>query len=123
MTEPRRVQLRRTKGWRMPPNTVKVSRPSKWGNPFVVGRMYHHTDPLFAYIVATAPELGSARSGWTLTAIQLISARQAIIAYDRWLCEQPHLMASLGELRGKNLACWCKLDDDCHADVLLEILS
>ena len=62
---PRRVQLRRTKGWRMPPNTVKVSRPSKWGNPFVVGRMYHHTDPLFAYIVATAPELGSARSGWT----------------------------------------------------------
>src|SRR5690606_3378888 len=33
-----RVQLRRSKGWRMPPNTVKVDRTTKWGNPFVVGR-------------------------------------------------------------------------------------
>lgn len=29
---PVRVQLRRTKGWRMPPNTVKVARPSAFGN-------------------------------------------------------------------------------------------
>ena len=34
---PKRIQLRRTKGWRIPPNTVVVSRPSKWGNPFKVG--------------------------------------------------------------------------------------
>lgn len=34
---PRRVQLSRRKGWRMPPNTVKVSRPTKWGNPHKVG--------------------------------------------------------------------------------------
>jgi hypothetical protein len=36
---PVRVQLRRTKGWRMPPNTVKVTRPGLFGNPFV------HPDP------------------------------------------------------------------------------
>lgn len=34
---PKRIQLRRTKGWRKPPNTVVVARPSKWGNPFVLG--------------------------------------------------------------------------------------
>ena len=34
---PKRIQLRRTKGWRMPDNTVKVDRSTKWGNPFVVG--------------------------------------------------------------------------------------
>ena len=34
--KPRRIQLRRTKGWRKPPNTVVVSRPSKWGNPYPV---------------------------------------------------------------------------------------
>ena len=34
---PQRVQLRRSKGWRMPPNTVKVDRTTKWGNPFKVG--------------------------------------------------------------------------------------
>jgi len=27
------------------------------------------------------------------------------------------------ELRGKNLACWCPLDQPCHADVLLEIAN
>lgn len=34
---PRRVQLSRGKGWRMPPNTVKVDRATRWGNPFVIG--------------------------------------------------------------------------------------
>src|SRR3546814_13259535 len=29
----RRVRLSREKGWRMPENTVKVDRTSKWGNP------------------------------------------------------------------------------------------
>jgi hypothetical protein len=34
--KPKRIQLRRTKGWRMPENTVKVDRSTKWGNPFIV---------------------------------------------------------------------------------------
>lgn len=36
--KPIRVQLSRKKGWRKPENTVVVARPSKWGNPFKVGR-------------------------------------------------------------------------------------
>jgi hypothetical protein len=28
-----------------------------------------------------------------------------------------------GELRGKDLACWCALDEPCHGDVLLEIAN
>jgi hypothetical protein len=31
--------------------------------------------------------------------------------------------SSLGALRGKNLACWCKLGDRCHADVLLKLAN
>lgn len=38
--KPERIQLRRTKGWRLPPNTVVVARPSKWGNPFKVGESF-----------------------------------------------------------------------------------
>ena len=34
---PIRIQRKRTKGWRMPPNTVYVGRPTIWGNPFPVG--------------------------------------------------------------------------------------
>lgn len=43
---PVRVQLRRLKGWRMPENTVKVCRPSKWGNPWKVGVDGVHSAPL-----------------------------------------------------------------------------
>lgn len=30
----KRIQRKRTKGWKMPPGTVYVGRGSKWGNPF-----------------------------------------------------------------------------------------
>ena len=33
--------------------------------------------------------------------------------------ERPSLVA----LRGKDLACWCPLDQPCHADVLLELAN
>jgi len=33
----KRIQRKRAKGWKMPPNTVYVGRPSKWGNPAKVG--------------------------------------------------------------------------------------
>ena len=103
---PVRVQLRRVKGWRMPPNTVSVARPSKWGNPFrvaqtrgeqideliVSGHAYDETDAVYDY-------------------------RQHITSRLR---TEPHC---LDELRGKNLACWCPLDVPCHADVLLEIAN
>ena len=32
--KPQRIQLRRIKGWRIPPNTIKVDRSGDWGNPF-----------------------------------------------------------------------------------------
>src|SRR4051794_26371923 len=35
-TKPRRVQLKRSKGWRMPANTVKVDRTTVYGNPFSI---------------------------------------------------------------------------------------
>ena len=36
-SEPRRIQLRRVRGWRKPEGVVVVSRPSRWGNPFPIG--------------------------------------------------------------------------------------
>jgi hypothetical protein len=37
MSGPVRIQRKRIKGWKMPPNTVSVTRPGKWGNPYKVG--------------------------------------------------------------------------------------
>ena len=34
---PQRIQRKRTKGWRMPAGSVSVTRPSSFGNPYVIG--------------------------------------------------------------------------------------
>jgi hypothetical protein len=85
----KRVQRKRTKGWRMPPNTVYVGRGSLWGNPFTV---------------AEHGRLG------------------AIAKYREMLAGRGHLKLTR-DLAGKNLACWCREDEPCHADVLLEFAN
>jgi hypothetical protein len=102
---PQRIQLRRTKGWRLPPNTVVVSRPSKWGNPYKVAPAFV-SDAII--IPEITPELAVHlfRENWEHRLKTFLSARE-----------------TLSELRGKNLACWCALDQPCHADVLLELAN
>lgn len=51
-------------------------------------------------------------------------AEFAVVAYRVALKTKPDLLrAAQSELRGKNLACWCPLDQPCHADVLLELAN
>jgi hypothetical protein len=49
---------------------------------------------------------------------RLLGRDEAIRLYREWLIGK-----DLTELRGKNLACYCKLDQPCHADVLLELAN
>jgi hypothetical protein len=42
---------------------------------------------------------------------------QVIDLYEQWLLEQPDLLASLGELAGMRLGCWCA-PNWCHGEVL-----
>ena len=37
--------------------------------------------------------------------------------------EKHNLSEDAKELRGKNLACWCKIGELCHADWLLELAN
>lgn len=100
--KPHRVQLSRKKGWRMPPNTVKVDRTSKrFGNPYKVGDVDWVT-------------------GRTITAELAVVLFRGMWSQNAF---QPVLGTWLTELRGKNLACWCALNAPCHADVLLELAN
>jgi hypothetical protein len=108
---PHRVQLSRRKGWRMPPDTVKVSRPTKWGNPFTVSQKMN-----------PGSKVGGAMGYYAVPTVE-----DAVECYRLMLAaEGPRASAlreDLHELRGKNLACWCPLDQPCHADMLLEIAN
>ena len=48
---------------------------------------------------------------------------EAVRIYEVWLRQQPHLIAALPELRGRRLACYCPLDQPCHADVLARLAN
>lgn len=95
---PKRVRMTRRKGgWRKAhPDAVIVARPSKWGNPYVAEEARGHNR---AYVTDL---------------------------FREWLSrpEQAQRVAEIrAELHGRDLACWCPLDEPCHADVLLEIAN
>ncbi|MBG0828526.1 DUF4326 domain-containing protein [Planomonospora sp. ID67723] len=122
-TGPRRLQRRRTKGYRLPEGAVIVDRTTIWGNPFKAGEKIHRDSDLWPYIAETVP--GGAA---VLAAIAPMTAEQAVDLYAAWLIEQPPLMLRLGEIAGRDLACWCPLPaegepDHCHAAFLLQLTN
>jgi hypothetical protein len=86
----RRVQLKRSKGWRMPANTAKVDRTTRWGN----------------HPAARAGVTGS-------SAVEVFARWVRDEASEEWK------RAAVLTLAHKNLACWCKEGEPCHGDYLL----
>lgn len=107
----------------MPENTVYVGRPSKWGNPF---RAY--SEPKYQMVVddrtSTVKDMVLERPtpenqrAMTAKAVELFALH--IGPLGLYEIDRSELRA---ELAGKNLACWCPLDQPCHADVLLELAN
>ena len=104
-----RIQRKRTKGWKNPANTIYVGRPTKFGNPFLVS------------------EIGAEEAVKRFNECILNNAMvymwideiQATIEFERfeWMSKNIHT------LKGKNLSCFCSLDNPCHADVLLKLAN
>jgi hypothetical protein len=56
--------------------------------------------------------------------LKTYSRTESIKKYKAYLLSNPELVEQAKkELKGKNLACWCKIDEPCHADVLLDLVS
>lgn len=118
---PQRIQLSRAKGFDLQSVSkalnglpaVNCARPSRWGNPFLINP--HH----------------AAGQKWYGNTISVPTAEDAVECYRIMLeekCVTPdsraaQLKAALPELRGKNLACWCRPGEPCHVDVLLKIAN
>jgi len=113
---PARIQLKRTKGWRLPENTIVVSRPSKFGNPFTI---------------ASARDVGYKGSDADLAAMCVDNFREWLtmpLTQSLWWGEKSEasreaIITGLDSLKGKNLSCWCKPGAPCHAEVLLELAN
>lgn len=109
MTAPKRIQLRRSKGWRKPAGAIVVSRPSKWGNPY----------KLSYYQFAEA-------SGKPAPHDEEAAREMAVRDFEMALSvgNLPFTEGDVRrELRGKVLCCWCPKGKPCHADVLLRVAN
>lgn len=101
----KRIQRSRKAGWRKPENTVNVTRPGKWGNPFN-WQAYKY------YQVSPGGKPNSPK----------LCKELSVKDFKRTLT--PEKIASIKrELKNKDLMCWCKESDPCHGDVLLEIAN
>jgi len=122
VSAPRRIQRRRTKGWKLPEGCVVVTRPTKWGNPWRVRARLGTVEFV---------SIPGVRCGFPAAPITL---DDVLVAYES------HLRLSVGpsgftlaveartELRGRDLACFCALPKDgepdrCHAAVLLRVAN
>lgn len=107
---PIRIQRLRTKGWRMPTGAVYVGRPTKWGNPFRVGKdCVRLVGPcgLTPVVPKTAHEC-----------VDLYFERLLILRARGWANE-----LDPAQLRGKDLVCWCRIGQPCHASVLIDLAN
>lgn len=143
---PQRIQLRRTKGWRKPEGAIVVARPTKWGNPYVVGKAqvrmpalnggdWEHEGRLFKTSGQRHPFVRyiDGRDVTTWHQVENATAEQCVEMYREYVTgalgprlnfRHPDMTAAIrAELAGHDLACWCPLDQPCHADVLLELAN
>lgn len=77
---------------------VYVGRPSKWGNPL--------------------------KLPWVSD--EEAARKTLVLEHEKWLLRgdlKIKIEDIKKELKGKNLSCWCRLDEPCHADVLLKIAN
>ena len=97
---PQRIRLERSAGWKMPANTLKVDRTTRWGNPFTIAD-------------CGSAAIAVAQHGRWM--------RGEIVAPGG--VEPPSRDLLRSELGGRNLACWCAPNGPCHADLLLALAN
>ena|SRR3990167_1253827 len=124
--QPKRIQRKRSKGWRMPAGAVYVGRPTKWGNKFRVGGHYKRD------VHGGIPRMGlrfvflEAFEGHHDATYTTLRTRAEAVEWYRWYLGtfvEDQRAVMFRALRGKDLACWCPLEQPCHADVLLELAN
>lgn len=93
---PRRIQRKRTRGWRKPEGCIDVTRNSQWGNPFVVGKDGTAAECVKKYAEMMLP----------------YTHRPPRNGMDDFLLSNANMECIAEALAGHDLMCWCGL---CYA--------
>ncbi len=111
--KPKRIQRKRSKGWKKPVNAIIVDRTSRYGNPFKVGQRYRYV---------TALALMRFKGNDLINGIFIKDNAHAVDMYKRMvnIFTTKTRKEYFESFRGKDVVCFCKLDDLCHGDVILK---
>lgn len=117
----KRVQRKRTKGFKLPPNTKCVNRGTKWGNPIkLIG------DQLYIDAGYRRTILDKWVWLWVGDIDDVVWLYRKLLNGDKFQNKDLQYWSDklskldLNELKDKNLACFCSIFSPCHADVLIE---
>lgn len=127
MSDPIRLRLSRQKGFDLQAHSmaanglpaVNVARPGRFGNPFSVKDAADIHD-------CRAESAHHYAVGWFrewITTPLTAETHQPMHVWDGYQAAHARITEELPNLRGKNLACFCKQGLACHADVLLELAN
>lgn len=113
----------------MPEGAVYVDWPTKWANPFVIGGTYMWLtgEAELTWPIPTFRDPGEYEHG--IRVVRLEDWTTAMEWFRRWATtcttspQSGYQREALAELAGCDLACWCPLDQPCHADVLLDLAN
>ena len=90
----------------MPKGAINCTRPGRYGNPYRIGQTYN------GFVVKDAKAACEAFAS-------------DVRFNDRYSGPPINVRLTTAEIRadlcGKDLICWCALDQPCHVDILLEI--
>lgn len=114
---PVRVQRKRTKGYRLPPNTVSVTRPHAFGNPYRIGDLCTWNTPRLEFGGKGLADILREAHGRPVYQ----TAADTVWGFKEMVISSPKFQRAIQDkLKGKNLACFCRLGHPCHAQILLE---
>lgn len=99
---PKRIQRKRTKGWRLPEGAIIVDRTTPWGNPFVIGRDGTREECVHKHRML-------------LCGFLCVSSKVSI---DEQVRYQKYVLEHVSHLYGKVPCCFCPEDKSCHGDTL-----
>lgn len=112
---PIRIQRKRTKGWRMPEETVNVARPGFWGNLFTVDEWGRE--------LAVKLHRNAMTGFWNPRDLPAEWPDSKFALGAELFKESRHQLECLYQLRGHDVACWCKEEELCHGDTYLELAN
>ena len=123
---PTRIQRKRTKGDRLPNNTLCVTRPHVLSSPFKVVWSCPLGALQFAWYVYGDRRAITYRSQGFGT--RYGATCYAVGLFDAWLRQECRVNNDVANALGRltdydHIACWCKPTAPCHGDVLLALLA